>query len=221
MKFTMALCQIKGSFDKEISRARAEKAVKEAAAKAQVVALPEMWNCPYVSKYFREYGEPEGGETCRFLSRLAKENDILLIGGSIPEIEDDKVYNTSYIYDRHGEMLGKHRKAHLFDVDIKGGIRFMESETLSPGDNATVIDTEYGRMGVAICFDVRFPDLFRTMVDMGRRPLGIQPAGQGAGQSDLSGRRIAGQRSGKPIYLLWLFQNHRSLGSCAGHCRNR
>ena len=96
MKFTLALCQIKGSFDKQVSRDRAEAAVKEAATKAQVVSLPEMWNCPYVSKYFREYSEPEGGETFQFLSRLAKQNDILLIGGSIPEIDEDKVYNTAY-----------------------------------------------------------------------------------------------------------------------------
>jgi omega-amidase len=169
MKFTMALCQIKGSFDKGTSRARAESAVKEAAAKAQVVSLPEIWNCPYVSKYFREYSEPEGGETFQFLSRLARENDILLIGGSIPESDDGKVYNTSYIFDRKGNLIGKHRKAHLFDVDIKGGIRFMESETFSPGDKATVVDTEYGKMGVAICFDVRFPDLFRKMADMGAK----------------------------------------------------
>jgi omega-amidase len=169
MKFTLALCQIKGSFDKDISKARAEAAVKEAAAKAQVVSLPEMWNCPYVSKYFREYSEPEGGETFRFLSRLAKENDVLLVGGSIPEIDNDKVYNTSYVFDRQGNLIGKHRKAHLFDVDIKGGIRFMESETLSPGNSATVIDTEYGKMGVAICFDVRFPDLFRKMTEMGAK----------------------------------------------------
>jgi len=169
MTFTLALCQIKGSFDKQISCARAEAAVKEAAAKAQVVSLPEMWNCPYVSKYFRAYSEPEGGETFQFLSRLAKEHDILLIGGSIPEIEGDKVYNTTYVFDRNGNMIGKHRKAHLFDVDIKGGIRFMESETLSPGNAATVVDTQYGKMGVAICFDVRFPDLFRKMTDMGAK----------------------------------------------------
>lgn len=169
MKFNMALCQIKGSFDKQESRARAEAAVKKAAADAQVVSLPEMWNCPYVSKYFRAYSEPEGGETFRFLSRLAKENNVLLVGGSIPEIEDDKVYNTAYVFDRQGNLIGKHRKAHLFDVDIKGGIRFMESETLSPGDSATVIDTEFGKMGVAICFDVRFPDLFRKMTELGAK----------------------------------------------------
>lgn len=201
MKFTLGLCQIKGSFDKEVSKRRAAEAVRHAAEKAQMVSLPEMWNCPYVSKYFREYGEPEGGDTFQFLSRLAKDNDIVLIGGSIPEIDGDKVYNTAYCFDRQGKLIGKHRKAHLFDVDIKGGIRFMESEILSPGDKATVIDTEYGKIGVAICFDVRFPEFFGKMSSEGAK-LVVLPAafskktGEDHWEFSLRGRALDNQ-----IYL--------------------
>lgn len=201
MKFNIALCQIKGSFDKNESRRRAEAAVREAAGKAQVVSLPEMWNCPYVSKYFREYAEPEGGETFRFLSDLARELDIYLIGGSIPELDDDKVYNTAYCFDRQGRLIGKHRKAHLFDVDIKGGIRFMESEILSPGNQMTIIDTEYCKIGVAICFDVRFADFFRRMALEGAK-LVVLPAafskktGEDHWEFSLRGRALDNQ-----IYL--------------------
>lgn len=162
--FKIGLCQMLGSMDKEESRAKAGAMVTEAAEKgAQVVALPEMWNCPYSNDYFRDYAETEDGPSVRYLSDLAKKNDIYLIGGSISELDGDRVYNTSFSFDRKGNLIGKHRKAHLFDIDVKGGIRFMESETLSPGDKATVIETEYCKIGVAICYDVRFPELSRKM----------------------------------------------------------
>lgn len=82
-----------------------------------------------------------------------------LIGGSIPEREGDRLYNTSLSFSPTGELLGKHRKLHLFDIDVPGKIRFQESEVLTGGDRVTMIDTEYGRLGVAICYDVRFPEL--------------------------------------------------------------
>ena len=162
--FKIGLCQMMGSMDKRESMDKARAMVCRAADNgAQVIALPEMWNCPYSNDYFRSYAEPEGGDSFEFLSRLARENDSYLIGGSIPELADGRVYNTSFSFDRRGRVIGRHRKAHLFDIDVKGGIRFMESETLSPGDKATVIDTEYCRIGVAICYDVRFPELSRRM----------------------------------------------------------
>lgn len=162
--FKIGLCQMMGSKDKEESRAKARAMASEAAKNgAQVVALPEMWNCPYANEYFRPYAEPEDGPSVEFLSNLARELDIYLIGGSISELSDNKVYNTSYSFDRSGNLIGKHRKVHLFDIAVKNGIRFMESETLSPGDKSTVIDTEYCKIGVAICYDVRFPELSRKM----------------------------------------------------------
>lgn len=162
--FKIGLCQMMGSKDKRVCMEQAGSMIREAVSNgAQVVALPEMWNCPYSNDYFRDYAEPEDGPSVQFLSDLAKEQDIYLIGGSVSELDGDKVYNTCYSFDRKGNMIGKHRKAHLFDIHVKNGIRFMESETLSPGDSATVIDTEYCKIGVAICYDVRFPELSRKM----------------------------------------------------------
>ncbi|MEG2199625.1 MAG: carbon-nitrogen hydrolase family protein, partial [Anaerovorax sp.] len=96
-------------------------------------------------------------------------------GGSIPELDNDKVYNTSFIFDKNGHIIGKHRKMHLFDIDVKGGISFKESDTLTAGNEMTVFDTEYGKMGVAICYDVRFPELFRKMTLAGAKLI-ILPA---------------------------------------------
>ncbi|MEL7655012.1 MAG: carbon-nitrogen hydrolase family protein [Bacillota bacterium] len=164
MKFQLALCQMNVVMDKKQNLETAGAMIRKAAEKgAKVVALPEMFNCPYSNKFFREYAEGQNGETVQFLSSLAEELKIYLIGGSIPELDQDNVYNTSFSFDKEGKIIGKHRKAHLFDIDVKGGIRFKESETLTPGDSMTVFDTEFCKIGVAICYDVRFPELFRKM----------------------------------------------------------
>ncbi|MDD3169431.1 MAG: carbon-nitrogen hydrolase family protein [Eubacteriales bacterium] len=164
MTFQLALCQMRVAMEKKSNLDAAESMIREAAGKgAEVIALPEMFNCPYSNKYFREYAETQEGETVQFLSDLAKKLKIYLVGGSIPELEEDKVYNTSFSFDKEGEIIGKHRKIHLFDIDVKGGIRFMESETLTSGEHVTMLDTEFCKIGVAICYDVRFPELFRKM----------------------------------------------------------
>lgn len=168
--FKLALCQMKGSFDKNESRKNAEKFIREAAANgAHVISLPEMWNCPYSNDYFREYAETADGLTVKFMSGLAKELGVYLIGGSIPELDDDNVYNTSFSFDKEGNVIGRHRKVHLFDIDVKGGIRFMESDTLTAGKELTVLDTEFGKIGVAICYDVRFPEWHRKMALAGAK----------------------------------------------------
>ena len=134
------------------------------------VILPEMFCCPYQTENFPIYAEKEGGPVWQQLSGYAKQYGIYLIGGSMPEKDaEGNVYNTSYIFDREGKQIGKHRKVHLFDIDVKGGQTFKESDTLTAGDSDTVFDTEFGKMGVMICFDIRFPELSRMMVNDGAR----------------------------------------------------
>ncbi len=170
MTFQLALCQIKVAMEKKRNLAAAESMIREAAKKgAEVIALPEMFNCPYSNQYFREYAEDEQGETVQYLSSLARELRIYLVGGSIPELDDGKVYNTCFSFNRQGEVIGKHRKIHLFDIDVKGGIRFMESETLTPGESVTIINTDFCKIGIGICYDVRFPELFRKMTLSGAK----------------------------------------------------
>ena len=176
MTFKIGLCQMAGSLKENIidnkheTWSKAEQMIRQAASNgAEIIALPEMWNCPYSNDFFRAYAETADGQTVQKMSELAGQLGIYLIGGSIPELDGDRVYNTCFAFDREGRVIGRHRKAHLFDIDVKGGIRFMESDTLTAGDSATVIDTEYGKIGIAICYDVRFPELFRKMTLEGAR----------------------------------------------------
>ncbi len=158
-KFKLALCQTPCAMEKETNVSAAEQYIADAAAGgADIVMLPEMFNTPYSNRYFRAFSEPAGGPTWQRLSKAAKKNGVWLIGGSIPEIEDDRVYNTCFIFNNEGEQVGRHRKVHLFDVCIEGGINFQESKTLTAGNERTVFDTPWGRMGVIICFDIRFAE---------------------------------------------------------------
>ena len=141
------------------------------------VILPEMFCCPYQTENFPIYAEKEGGPVWQQLSGYAKQYGIYLIGGSMPEKDaEGNVYNTSYIFDREGKQIGKHRKVHLFDIDVKGGQTFKESDTLTAGDRETVFDTEFGKMGVMLCFDIRFPELSRMMVNDGAKVIFVPAA---------------------------------------------
>ncbi len=172
----IALIQIGASFDKSESVKKAADYVKKAAeGGADMAILPEMWNCPYANKYFPEYAEEAGGEVCMSMAKMARENNIILVGGSVPECEGDKIFNTSFVYDRNGECIARHRKMHLFDIDVEGGQRFFESDTLTAGDDVVVFDTEFGKIGLAICFDIRFPELFRMLALKGAKMI-IVPA---------------------------------------------
>lgn len=141
------------------------------------VILPEMFCCPYQTENFPIYAEKEGGPVWQQLSGYAKQYGIYLIGGSMPEKDaEGNVYNTSYIFDREGKQIGKHRKVHLFDIDVKGGQTFKESDTLTAGDSDTVFDTEFGKIGVMLCFDIRFPELSRMMVNDGAKIIFVPAA---------------------------------------------
>lgn len=140
------------------------------------VVLPEMWNCPYIAKSFPEYAEPETGDTVLAMSTLAFKNNVYIVGGSIPEVDEaGKVYNTCYIFNREGEIIGKHRKVHLFDVNF-GLNRFHESDTLTGGDTFDTFDTEFGKMAVDICFDVRFPEGMRLQALAGAKVIFLPAA---------------------------------------------
>ncbi|RMZ57208.1 hypothetical protein APUTEX25_004042 [Auxenochlorella protothecoides] len=162
-KFKLALCQLAVGADKERNIQHARQVIDRAAGEgARLVILPEIWNSPYSNDSFPVYAEEVGGgesPSTAMLSDAAAANSIVLVGGSIPERSEGKLFNTSFVYGSKGELLGRHRKVHLFDIDIPGKIRFKESEVLTPGSDLTVIDTELGRIGVAICYDIRFPEL--------------------------------------------------------------
>lgn len=165
MQFKVALCQVEGGSDKDLNIARARTAIADAAARgARLVVLPEIWNSPYTTDSFPKYAEEVGAAgddspSTAMLSAAAREHGVVLVGGSIPERSGSSIYNTCFVYDSRGALLARHRKIHLFDIDIPGKITFRESETLTPGTGPTVVDTELGRLAVAICYDLRFPEL--------------------------------------------------------------
>ena len=164
----VAVVQMLVGSDKATNLKNAERLVNQACdGHADVVVLPEIWNSPYAVDEFRKHAEPIGeacGPSVSLLKTLAKERNVWIVGGSVPELHEDKVYNTSPIINSDGVLVEKHRKVHLFDIDVPGKIRFFESETLTGGDSATVAPlNEEHALGVAICYDVRFPELAITM----------------------------------------------------------
>lgn len=154
--------------DKAQNIKNAVRLIKEAGKKVDLVVLPEMFNCPYQTDQFPLYAEvAEESPTLEAVSQAARKAKVYLVAGSIPEREEGRIYNTSFIYNPDGELIGRHRKMHLFDIDVPGQIQFKESETLTPGDEVTVVDTDFGKIGVAICYDMRFPELSRLMTLQG------------------------------------------------------
>ena len=130
-----------------------------------MVVLPEVFNSPYQTELFFDYAEPYPGPTTRLLSSLAAEHKVLLVGGSIIEKDGDgKLYNSSFIFDEKGQLLGRHRKVHLFDINLPGKITFRESDTLNSGDSITVIRHQGLCFSLMICYDFRFPELARAAV---------------------------------------------------------
>lgn len=168
-KFKLAMVQMAVGLSKPENLARATKLIKEASgAGAKVITLPECFNSPYGTKYFPEYAEsiPDGPST-EALAKAAQDNSVYIVGGSIPERHGDKLYNTCTIFNPKGELITKHRKVHLFDIDVPGKIRFQESEVLSPGDHLTIFSTPFCTIGVGICYDIRFAEMAQVYASKG------------------------------------------------------
>lgn len=162
-KVRIALCQLHVTQDKVANIKTARDAIRSAAAKgASLVVLPEMWNCPYSNDSFPVYAEDIDAGTSPSVAMLAEAAaaaGITLVGGSVPEVSKGKLYNTCCVFGKTGQLLAKHRKVHLFDIDIPGKITFKESNTLTPGEGPTVVDVDGMRLGIGICYDIRFPEL--------------------------------------------------------------
>ncbi|KAJ2743106.1 Omega-amidase nit3 [Coemansia sp. BCRC 34301] len=162
----LALVQLAVGLKKATNLARARSKVLEAAgAGANIVVLPECFNSPYGTSFFSEFAEEidptRPSESIKALSEMARESKVYLVGGSIPEREKNTgdLFNTCTVWSPEGQMLAKHRKVHLFDVNFPGKIVFTESEVLKPGNSLSEFATPWGKFGVAICYDIRFPEM--------------------------------------------------------------
>ena len=162
-KIKIASLQLKVYEDKYENIERLAELVADGAADgADIISLPEIWNSPYQTDLFPVNAEPEQGDSWLAMSTIARKNSVYIVGGSIPELGDDgRIYNTCYVFDREGRQIGKHRKVHLFDIYAHGEQVFKESDTLTAGSFFDTFETEWCKMAVNICFDIRlFGDLF-------------------------------------------------------------
>jgi predicted amidohydrolase len=162
----VALVQINSRHNKEENIRRAEELIDQAAATgARIVALPE-----YVNYLGGRDGQDEAAETIpgpiteRF-SAKASEHGIYLLGGSIHERTSTpgKYYNTSVLYGPGGDILAKYRKIHLFDIELTGNVSANESETILPGNEIVTATIDGHKAGLTICYDLRFPELYRLL----------------------------------------------------------
>jgi omega-amidase len=171
----VALCQFPVTHDKRTNEETAKKYLAIAKEKgADLAVLPEIWNSPYATAAFPEYAEvlPDIGDSysekssaSRLLMDAAKDLNMWIVGGSVPErvVEQsddakEKIYNTCLVLNPEGTVVAKHRKVHLFDINVPGGITFFESETLSPGSTVSHFSTPFGEIGLGICYDIRFAE---------------------------------------------------------------
>lgn len=142
-----------------------EKAVQQG---AKLVVLPEffaimgMQNTDAVT--VRE--QPGSGQIQSFLGETARKHKIWLVGGSIPLVADvpNKIRNSCLVYNELGEQVARYDKIHLFNLDL-GNEQYREADTIEPGNQVVVVDSPFGRIGLAVCYDLRFPELFRSMQD--------------------------------------------------------
>src|SRR2546423_1316387 len=165
-RIRVACVQLPSRADKAANLERTERLVARAAATgADVVLLPEKWNAIGDAAVLHESAEPlAGGESVEAMSNWARMHGITLVGGSITERRErrEKLSNTSAVFDPEGELVAVYRKIHLFDVDV-GGHRYRESDAEEPGDEPVVARLEDWPIGLSVCYDVRFPELYRIL----------------------------------------------------------
>lgn len=162
--FKIATCQMNVVDNKDTNIEHAIQLIKKASSNgAKLITLPEMFNTPYDNSKFIEYCEEETtSKTLNSMQDIAREENIYLQSGSIPEKESNHLYNTAYLINPKGKIIGKHRKMHMFDIDTDN-MKFTESDTLTPGDSVTTIKTPPANISIAICYDIRFPELWTLM----------------------------------------------------------
>ena len=161
-KYKVALCQMDSQNNKEENLKAAKQMIGEAAAKgASVVVFPENMN--FCGKGLRYQAESIPGPTTDFLAEQAREHNIWIMSGSMPETCGEKPKNTLVLISPTGELCCKYSKLHLFDVDLTDGSSFRESHSVTPGEEIVHCDTELGRLGFTICYDLRFGELYRLL----------------------------------------------------------
>jgi predicted amidohydrolase len=220
MKFRVAAIQMLASDDKAANLDEAVRWIRKAAAGgARVIALPEVFIWRGEKNKERGSAEPIPGPTMQTMANLARELQIYLLAGSIlEEIPDSrKAYNTSLLFGTQGQLLASYRKIHLFDVDLANSVSARESETRAFGEALVVATTELCPMGLTICYDLRFPELYRALVRQGAQMIFVPSAftsytGEAHWETLLRARAIENQ-----IYVIAPDQFGKNAKSFATH----
>ncbi|MDR1070669.1 MAG: carbon-nitrogen hydrolase family protein [Gracilibacteraceae bacterium] len=171
----LGLVQMPVTADKEKNIRTAERYIASCAADgADIVVLPEMFCCPLSPKYYAALAEERGGPAWRRMAAAADRGKVWLVAGSLPEREGKRLYNTAFVFDPAGREAARHRKLHMFDLNLPGQ-ETRESDIFTPGAAPTLFDTPWRRCGLCVCFDLRFPELALRMA-LGGAELIIAPA---------------------------------------------
>jgi predicted amidohydrolase len=177
--FLAAVIQLTSTADVERNLQAVEALVDRAAGYgASFIATPENANFLGPAEEKVRRAEPLDGPTCRFFAELARRHEVVLLLGSFNERGDaaDRCRNTSVLFGRDGSTLAVYRKIHLFDVDYSDSVRYQESRTIEPGGRTVVAATDLGRFGLSVCYDLRFGDLYRRLVQGGAEVLCVPSA---------------------------------------------
>jgi deaminated glutathione amidase len=173
-----AAVQLNSSADKDRNLEIAQRLVRDAAADgAALVALPEKWSVLGDSRALLEGAEPLDGPSLTSARSWASQLGIHLVAGSIAERvgSQERLFNTSVLIDPNGEIVAAYRKIHLFDVEV-GGVSYRESEHEQPGDEIVVGQVDGVEIGLTVCYDLRFPELYRILALQGARVITVPSA---------------------------------------------
>ncbi|MBD0290368.1 MAG: carbon-nitrogen hydrolase family protein [Thermoleophilia bacterium] len=175
----VACVQLNSGTSKPANMEKAERLVARAASTgADVVLLPEKWNAIGSLETLRANAEPlDGGESVLAMADWASRHGVTLVGGSITEVREgrEKLSNTCAVFDPSGEIVAVYRKIHMFDVDI-GGHVYRESDGEEPGDEVVVSQAEGWEVGLSVCYDLRFPELYRILALQGAELITVPAA---------------------------------------------
>jgi predicted amidohydrolase len=177
-KITAAAIQMSSTPEKRENFETAERLIRNAiSAGAELVALPELWSCHGLEKVYRENAEPIPGPTTEFLGTLARELGVWLLGGSILEgkLGAERLFNTSTFFDPSGELVAVYRKIHLFDVKAPDR-EYLESGLIAPGREIVAVKAGAATLGLSVCYDLRFPELYRLLALEGAEILAVPAA---------------------------------------------
>ena len=170
----VAICQMNSGSHVEDNLAQVETLVREAAAGgAGLVALPEYLEFMGAASERRSVARPVPGPVSERLAGAAAEHEVWVLAGGILEAAGGKVHDTSLLLDRQGELVARYRKIHLYDVELPDQPPIRESATIAPGDQLVSHQMEGARIGLSICYDVRFPELYRGLMALGCEVLAV------------------------------------------------